>query len=78
MRVKASRIVDARGYMCPYPIMLLSLTLKNTPPGDIVEVKATDPAFEKDVASWAEETGNELLEVRREGDVIIAYVRRVK
>lgn len=64
--------------MCPYPIMLLSITLKNTLPGDIVEVKATDPAFERDVASWAEETGNELLEVRREGDVIVAYVRRVK
>jgi len=78
LRLKPSLSIDARGYMCPYPIMLLSLNIKNVNVGDVVEVRATDPAFERDVISWAEETGQEVLELRRVGDEIIAYVRRVR
>lgn len=64
--------------MCPYPIMLLSLNIKSVNVGEVVEIKATDPAFERDLISWAEETGHEVLDVRRLGDEIVAYVRRVK
>jgi tRNA 2-thiouridine synthesizing protein A len=70
--------VDARGYMCPYPIMLLSMSIKSVRVGEVVEVRATDPAFERDLASWASETGHEVLELRREGDEVVALVRRVR
>jgi TusA-related sulfurtransferase len=33
--------------MCPYPIILLSLSIKNVDEGGVVEVRATDPAFER-------------------------------
>lgn len=47
LRLKPSLSVDARGYMCPYPIILLSLSIKNVDEGGVVEVRATDPAFER-------------------------------
>ncbi|MEM0366214.1 MAG: sulfurtransferase TusA family protein [Acidilobaceae archaeon] len=78
MRIKAKLVVDARGMMCPYPIMLLSLNLKSISPGEVIEVRATDPAFERDVVSWANSTGHEILGVNKEGDEIVAYVKRVK
>lgn len=76
--MKPSLTIDARGYMCPYPIMLLSLNIRNVGVGELVEIRATDPAFERDLKSWAEETGHEILEVRRDNGEIVAYVRRVR
>jgi tRNA 2-thiouridine synthesizing protein A len=70
--------VDARGYTCPYPIMLLSMSIRNVRVGEVVEVRATDSAFERDLASWASETGHEVLELRREEDEVVALVRRVR
>ena len=78
LRLKPSLSVDARGYMCPYPIILLSLSIKNVDVGGVVEVRATDPAFERDVISWASEIGHEILELNRSGEEIVALIRRVK
>ncbi len=78
LRVKPNLSIDARGYMCPYPIMLLSMSIKTVEVGGVVEVRATDPAFERDLVSWASETGHEIIELRRVGEEIVALVRRAR
>jgi tRNA 2-thiouridine synthesizing protein A len=57
-----STIVDARGQSCPGPLVTLAKALKEADSGDLLELLATDPGSRSDIPSWAEISGNELLE----------------
>jgi tRNA 2-thiouridine synthesizing protein A len=57
-----STIVDARGQSCPGPLVSLAKALKEASSGDLLELLATDPGSRSDIPSWAEISGNELLE----------------
>jgi peroxiredoxin family protein len=43
---------------------------------EILEVKATDPGFMKDIQAWADKTGNTVLNIEKEGKVITAYLKK--
>lgn len=64
------------GLSCPGPIVQLSKKLDSLNEGDLLEVKASDPGFARDVASWCRNTGNSLLEKREEGADYIALVQK--
>ena len=70
------KVIDARGMMCPGPVLMLSSVLSQLPSGAVVMVVARDPAFEEDLRSWATYTGNKILEIKKNGENIIAYVRK--
>jgi tRNA 2-thiouridine synthesizing protein A len=57
-----TRTVDARGQSCPGPLVALAKALKDSQPGELLELLATDPGSKSDVPSWATISGNELLE----------------
>ena len=62
MSTTVSTIVDARGQSCPGPLVTLAKALKEASSGDLLELLATDPGSRYDIPSWAEISGNELLE----------------
>lgn len=70
-----SATVDAKGQSCPGPLVSLAKALKDAHAGDLLELLATDPGSKSDVPSWAEISGNELLE-RSEADGVFRYVIR--
>ena len=70
-----TRTVDARGQACPGPLVTLHKALKETAAGDVLELLATDPGSKTDVPSWADISGNELLESAEE-DGVFRYVIR--
>jgi tRNA 2-thiouridine synthesizing protein A len=67
--------VDAKGQSCPGPLVSLAKALKDAKTGDLFELLATDPGSKSDVPSWAELSGNELLE-SAEADGVYRYVVR--
>ena len=67
--------VDAKGQSCPGPLVSLAKALKDAQRGDRLELLATDPGSKSDVPSWAELSGNELLEAS-EADGVYRYVVR--
>jgi tRNA 2-thiouridine synthesizing protein A len=67
--------VDAKGQSCPGPLVSLARALKGAHPGDLFELLATDPGSKSDVPSWAEISGNELMETG-EADGVFRYVIR--
>jgi tRNA 2-thiouridine synthesizing protein A len=67
--------VDAKGQSCPGPLVSLARALKTAKVGDLLELLATDPGSKSDVPSWAEISGNELLE-STEADGVFRYVVR--
>ena len=67
--------VDAKGQSCPGPLVSLAKALKDAGSGELLELLATDPVSKSDVPSWAELSGNELLEAS-EVDGVYRYVVR--
>lgn len=69
--------VDARGQSCPGPLVSLAKALKEAASGDLFELLATDPGSRSDVPSWAEISGNELLESSESDGEFHFLVRKV-
>ena len=62
-------MLDARGLKCPMPALKMnSMLLKNeVKSGDVLEVLADCPSFEKDVKDWCARTKKVLVFMRDEG-----------
>ncbi|WP_306006775.1 sulfurtransferase TusA family protein [Aquicoccus porphyridii] len=72
----ADRILDAKGLICPLPILKTRKTLKAMNTGQVLMVEATDPASVIDFAAFCNQTGNELLSQSSNGDVYRFEIRR--
>ncbi len=72
----ADTILDAKGLICPLPVLRARKAMKALARGEILEIHATDPASRLDVPHFCDATGNELLETRSEGGVLIFRIRK--
>jgi TusA-related sulfurtransferase len=73
----AENKLDFRGMACPMPIMKTAMAFKKAESGDVFEVVCDDPGFEPDITAWANETGNTLEGIRKEGkDIIVTVVKK--
>ena len=70
------RVVDARGLLCPLPLLRLDRALRAEPSGTSALLLATDPAAEGDVRAWCGAHGHDLLGVERDGEVLTLRVRK--
>lgn len=55
-------ILDVCGLSCPGPIVQVAKAIENIKDGDILDIRATDPGFVRDIENWCLNTGNNLLE----------------
>lgn len=53
--------LDARGLVCPLPILRTKQSLAEMTSGQILKIVATDPGATIDFQVFAEQTGNDLL-----------------
>lgn len=70
------RTIDARGQMCPMPVLMLAREIKQLQPGQILAISATDQGAKRDIPAWAEKTGNTLLDMIEENGALTFYVRK--
>ena len=68
--------IDACGMQCPGPIMETYKKISSMDNGQVLEVSATDPGFAKDIKRWAEKTGNKVLELSSENNIIKAKIQK--
>ena len=73
-----SATLDVRGLFCPIPIVKLTEEVKKHPTGTIIEVLATDPGTLADIPAWAKSSGNEVLDSKKEENVIKFLVKKTK
>ncbi|MFL0799963.1 MAG: sulfurtransferase TusA [Agarilytica sp.] len=71
-----STTVDAKGLICPEPVMMLHSAVRDAKGGQVIQVLATDPSTKKDIAQFCEFLGHELLDQSLDGDVLIHLVRK--
>jgi tRNA 2-thiouridine synthesizing protein A len=70
--------LDARGLMCPMPIVKLSKTIKGMQAGKVLELICDDVGSKEDVPAWAKRTGNALEEMREEGGAFYFYIKKMQ
>src|SRR5699024_971221 len=76
MEIKADYFLDAKGLSCPMPIVKTKKEMENVEVGKVLEVQATDPGSQADIAAWAESTGEQYLGTVEEGGVLKHYLRK--
>ncbi len=54
-------VLDAKGLLCPMPIVKLAKFMKVMDPQKVVLLEATDPGAVPDVAAWSKNTGNPVI-----------------
>jgi tRNA 2-thiouridine synthesizing protein A len=75
-QLHVDHFIDAKGMMCPMPIITLKKMWKDVVPGQIVAIAATDQGARRDIPTWAEATGNRLLETNEEQGVLTFYLQK--
>lgn len=58
---KFDQELDARGLVCPLPILRTKQSLSTMSSGEVLKIVATDPGSVIDFQVFAEQTGNALL-----------------
>ncbi|WP_114088183.1 sulfurtransferase TusA family protein [Thalassospira profundimaris] len=67
-------VLDARGLMCPMPVLKTKKALRDVPQGGVIKVMATDPGSVADMKAFCDMTGNILLSSVVEGDVFVYHI----
>jgi tRNA 2-thiouridine synthesizing protein A len=60
--------LDARGLLCPEPVMLLHNRVRDIAAGEVLQVLATDPSTARDIPRFCEFLGHELLAQEQVGE----------
>jgi len=68
--------VDARGLLCPEPVMMLHNAVRDASVGEIIEVAATDPSTRRDITRFCEFLGHDLLKTHLECEVLYFWVKK--
>ena len=63
-------VVDARGLLCPAPVIALARAARQLPEGARIRVLATDPAAAVDVPAWARMRGHTVAENKNDGELL--------
>jgi tRNA 2-thiouridine synthesizing protein A len=75
-RRKPDRTLDCIGLYCPEPIFRARVELDEMGKGEVLEVLTDDPAAEEDIPRLARRLGDEILDIRREGDKLVFLIKK--
>ncbi|MEP2640746.1 MULTISPECIES: sulfurtransferase TusA family protein [Roseobacteraceae] len=68
--------LDATGLLCPLPVLKARKRLQALRAGDLLTMRADDPAAIVDVPHFCAETGHELVSCETDGAVQIYVIRK--
>jgi tRNA 2-thiouridine synthesizing protein A len=71
-----STILDAKGLLCPLPVLKARKALKSMPDGGMLEILATDPGAAKDFAAFCQTTGHRLVESSEAAGIFRFLIRK--
>lgn len=72
------KVVNACGLQCPGPVLKLKQSIDEISEGEVLKITASDAGFYKDVQSWANITGNDIVDLSQNGAEISATIRKGK
>lgn len=73
-----NRTLDCLGLYCPEPVFRTRQELDRMVVDEVLEVIADDPAAEMDIKSLIKRTGNTILKVEKENNVLRVIIKKTK
>lgn len=70
--------LDMCGMFCPEPVFRTKIEMEKMQAGDTLTVTADDPEAESDISTWAKRSGNEILDMSKDGDKVTFKLKKVK
>ncbi|MDQ2074573.1 sulfurtransferase TusA family protein (plasmid) [Haloarcula sp. NS06] len=74
---EADTTVDARGATCPGPLMDLISEVRAVDTGTVIALLSDAEKSPTEVREWADESGNEVLDIADEGDHYRIHVKKL-
>jgi len=68
--------LDATGLLCPLPVLKAAKRLREMTSGQVLEMRADDPAAIVDVPHFCAEQGHEMLNATDDGGVQVYLIKR--
>ena len=68
--------IDACGLQCPGPIMKVAENISKIKDGEKVKVTSTDKGFFADIEAWCRTTGNTLVSLDKDKQIISAIIKK--
>ena len=63
-------VLDARHLLCPLPVIRAQDRVKALQPGDILEVRCTDPGALSDIPAWCRINGHAVLQADEQAEEV--------
>ena len=70
--------LDATGLFCPEPVFRTKIEIEKMQVGEVLTVLADDPAAEDDISRWVKRNGHELINMKKNDNVIEFTIKKVK
>ncbi len=70
------RDIDAEGLLCPLPVLRAGKALRAMGAGEVLRVRATDPAAVVDVPHFCREGGHDFLGTESHGEATHYFIRK--
>ena len=77
MMQSANATLDARGLNCPLPILKTKKELNGLNSGETLMMLSSDPGSVKDIESFCQQTGNELMDSSSSDGEFSFLIRKV-
>jgi tRNA 2-thiouridine synthesizing protein A len=68
--------LDARGLVCPLPILRTKKSLADMSSGQVLKIVATDPGAAIDFQVFAEQTGHALLSMSETDEEFVFFLKK--
>ncbi len=78
MSESTEKKLDATGLFCPEPVFRTKIEIERMQVGQVLTVSADDPAAEEDISRWVTRNGHELLDLKKDGNIITFQIKKVK
>ena len=67
--------LDARGLLCPIPVIRTQDKIEQMQTGEILKVFCTDPGVVHDIPAWCRINGHEVVSIDEEDDQVVVMVK---
>ena len=74
--MQTDKELDARGLVCPLPILRTKQSLAEMTSGQVLKIVATDPGATIDFQVFAEQTGNDLLSMSEADEEFVFFLKK--
>ncbi len=72
----ADYAIDAKGLVCPEPLMIVRNKVREMASGETVSIVATDPSTVRDFTQFCRFMGHDLADSRRDGERYRFVIRK--